>query len=294
MQRDVPRFRELSDFLSFIESKGQLRRIREKVSVIHEVTEIHRRVIVDQGPALLFEQPIKADGTPSNMPLLTNLFGTIERTAWGLGIKPDRLEELARGNDVVVLCEGDPFFYGSFMHLYSRLQGRAELDVVAGIPGMAGCWNVVGQPIALGDDVMTVLMGTLPEAELHRRVNNEDALVIMKTGRNIEKIRRALQVAGRLDEAWLIERGTMPGERVARLGEQPLALLPVGHGRLRAQGHGDGPGDTRPAGPGEHVVRVLPGPVVLAQGDGGQGSGPPPGHEPRVIHVEARAQELPR
>ena len=94
MQRDVPRFRELSDFLSFIESKGQLRRIREKVSVIHEVTEIHRRVIVDQGPALLFEQPIKADGTPSNMPLLTNLFGTIERTAWGLGIKPDRLEEL--------------------------------------------------------------------------------------------------------------------------------------------------------------------------------------------------------
>jgi len=131
----------------------------------------------------------------------------------------DRLEQLARGDDVVVLCEGDPFFYGSFMHLYSRLQGRAEVDVVAGIPGMAGCWNVVGQPIALGDDVMTVLMGTLPEEELNRRVNNEDALVIMKTGRNLAKIRRALEAAGRLDQAWLIERGTMPGERVARLKE---------------------------------------------------------------------------
>ena len=131
----------------------------------------------------------------------------------------DRLARLAREDNVVVLCEGDPFFYGSFMHLYSRLQGRAEVDVVAGIPGMAGCWNVVGQPIALGDDVMTVLMGTLPEEELTRRVDNEDALVIMKTGRNLAKIRRALEAAGRLDQAWLIERGTMPGERVARLKE---------------------------------------------------------------------------
>ena len=152
----------------------------------------------------------------------------------------DRLEELARLGDIVVLCEGDPFFYGSFMHLYSRLQGRAEVDVIAGIPGMAGCWNLVGRPIALGDDVMTVLMGTLPEAELHRRVDNRDALVIMKTGRNLEKIRRALQAAGRLEEAWLIERGTMPGERVARLRDVATADCPYfaivlvhGQGRRR-------------------------------------------------------------
>src|SRR5215510_12058729 len=82
----------------------------------------------------------------------------------------DRLAELARETDVVVLCEGDPFFYGSFMHLYTRLQGRAEIEVIAGIPGMAGCWNAVGLPIALGDDVMTVLTGTLPEYELEQRV----------------------------------------------------------------------------------------------------------------------------
>jgi len=94
LQRDVPRFRELSDFLRFIESRGQLRRIRDKVSVVHDVTEIHRRVLSDCGPALLFEQPVKADGSPSAMPLLTNLFGTVERVAWGLGIKPERLEEL--------------------------------------------------------------------------------------------------------------------------------------------------------------------------------------------------------
>lgn len=94
LQRDVPRFRELSDFLSFIESRGQLRRIREKVSVVHEITEIHRRVLGEHGPALLFEQPVKADGTPSEMPLLTNVFGTVERIAWGMGIAPSRLEEL--------------------------------------------------------------------------------------------------------------------------------------------------------------------------------------------------------
>jgi precorrin-2/cobalt-factor-2 C20-methyltransferase len=138
----------------------------------------------------------------------------------------DRLAELARTTDVVVLCEGDPFFYGSFMHLYTRLQGRAEVEVIAGIPGMAGCWNVAGLPMALGDDVMTVLTGTLPEAELERRAQSSDALVIMKTGRNLAKIRRALDAAGRLDEAWLIERGTMPDERVSRLRDADPAHCP--------------------------------------------------------------------
>ena len=138
----------------------------------------------------------------------------------------DRLARLSREADVVVLCEGDPFFYGSFMHLYTRLQGRAKIDVIAGIPGMAGCWNVAGLPIALGDDVMTVLMGTLPETELGLRVQNTDALVIMKTGRNLAKIRRALDAAGRLDDAWLIERGTMPDERISRLREVDPADCP--------------------------------------------------------------------
>src|SRR5262249_50311386 len=76
------------------ERQGQLRRIREPVSVVHEITEIHRRVIADDGPALLFEQPVRADGSPSPTPLVTNLFGTVERVAWGMGIGPERLAEL--------------------------------------------------------------------------------------------------------------------------------------------------------------------------------------------------------
>ena len=181
---------------------------------------------------------------PMEYPVTTELaFGSDEYVHLLAGFYDEwavRLEQLARGSDVVVLCEGDPFFYGSFMHLYSRLQGRAAVEVIAGIPGMAGCWNVVGQPIALGDDVMTILMGTLSEAELARRAQNSDALVIMKTGRNLAKVRRALAAAGRLDEAWLIERGTMPGERVARLRDVDTADCPyfaivLVHGRGRRQ-----------------------------------------------------------
>ncbi|MCA6121444.1 precorrin-2 C(20)-methyltransferase [Bradyrhizobium sp. WSM 1704] len=138
----------------------------------------------------------------------------------------ERLARMAGAIDIVVLCEGDPYFYGSFMHLHARLQGPVEIEVIAGIPGMAGCWNAVGRPIALGDDVTTVLMGTLPEAELARRIRGSDALVVMKTGRNLAKVRRALASAGRLDDAWLVERGTMPGERVARLAEIGEAECP--------------------------------------------------------------------
>lgn len=150
----------------------------------------------------------------------------------------ERLARLARAVDVVVLCEGDPYFYGSFMHLHTRLQGRVEIEVIAGIPGMAGCWNAVGRPIALGDDVTTVLMGTLAEDELERRMRSSDALVVMKTGRNLQKVRRALASTGRLNDAWLVERGTMPGERVARLADVdetdcPYFAIVLVHGKGR-------------------------------------------------------------
>ena len=149
-----------------------------------------------------------------------------------------RLAQLAQTEDVVVLCEGDPFLYGSFMHLQIRLQGLAQVEVIPGIPGMVGCWNALGQPMTWGDDVLTVLMGTLPEAELIRHMGTSDALVVMKTGRNLPKLRRALAACGRLADAWLIERGTMPGQRIAPLADVAdddcpyfAILLVHGHGR---------------------------------------------------------------
>jgi precorrin-2/cobalt-factor-2 C20-methyltransferase len=127
--------------------------------------------------------------------------------------------------EVVVLCEGDPFFYGSFMHLYARLRGRVEVEVIPGIPGMVGCWNHVG-PMTWGDDVLTVLMGTLPEDELVRHMRGAEALAIMKTGRNLPRVRAALARAGRLSEAILVERGTMPGERIVALAETTATDCP--------------------------------------------------------------------
>jgi len=149
----------------------------------------------------------------------------------------ERLTELAANGDVVVLCEGDPFFYGSFMHLHSRLQGRAEVEVVPGITGMSGCWTATDRPITWGDDVLTVLAATLPEAELARRAADTDALVVMKIGRHLPKLRRALEQAGRLADAWLVERGTMPGQKVQRLaavaGPVPYFSIALVHGQGR-------------------------------------------------------------
>jgi precorrin-2/cobalt-factor-2 C20-methyltransferase len=137
-----------------------------------------------------------------------------------------RLARLAATDDVVVLCEGDPLFYGSFMHLHTRLQDRVEVEIIPGITGMTGCWNATGIPMTWGDDVLAVLMGTLPEDDLLRHIKTADALVIMKTGRNLPKVRRALERAGRLNDAWLVERGTMPTQRILRLAETDVSDCP--------------------------------------------------------------------
>jgi precorrin-2/cobalt-factor-2 C20-methyltransferase len=130
------------------------------------------------------------------------------------------------GEDVVVLCEGDPFFYGSVRHLYTRLMDSHPVQVVPAITGMSGAWTATGMPITWGDDVLTVLMATLPESELVRHMVDTDALVVMKIGRNIDKVRRALTEAGRLGQAWLVEFATMPGQKVMRLAEAEGRVTP--------------------------------------------------------------------
>ena len=149
----------------------------------------------------------------------------------------DTLTEIAQTEDVVVPCEGDPFLYGSFMHLYTRLKGRAEVEIIPGITGMSGCWTATGQPITWGDDVLTVAMATLPEDELTRRIKDTDALVVMKIGRNLPKLRRALEAAGKFDAAWLVEHGTMPKETVQKLsdveGALPYFSIVLVHGQGR-------------------------------------------------------------
>lgn len=146
--------------------------------------------------------------------------------------------ELAAGRDVVLVCEGDPLFYGSFMHLYIRLKDRFRTAITPGVTGMSGCWTAAGQPITWGDDVLTVLPGTLPEADLTRRLATTDAAVIMKLGTNFPKVRAAVAAAGLLERAVYVERGTMAGETVLPLADKTddsapyfsLVLIP-GNGR---------------------------------------------------------------
>ena len=127
---------------------------------------------------------------------------------------------LAAGRTVAILSEGDPMFYGSYMHLHVRLADRFPTEVVPGITAMSGCWSLSGLPIVQGDDVLSVLPGTMGEEALSRRLVDTEAAVIMKVGRNLPKIRRALEKAGRLGEAIYVERGTMPTSRSMRLSEK--------------------------------------------------------------------------
>jgi precorrin-2/cobalt-factor-2 C20-methyltransferase len=133
---------------------------------------------------------------------------------------------LDSGRDVAVTSEGDPLFYGSYMHLHARLAPRYAAEVVPGVTGMSACWSMAGVPIAQGEDVLSVLPGTLEEAELARRLRDADAAVIMKVGRNLPKIRRALAQAGLLDRAIYAERATMPEGHAMPLAARDDAPAP--------------------------------------------------------------------
>jgi len=129
-------------------------------------------------------------------------------------------EHLEKGRTVAVLSEGDPLFYGSYMHLHVRLADRWPTEVIPGVTAMSGCWSQTGTPIVQGDDILTVLPGTLAEFELTRRLADTDAAVIMKVGRNLPKIRKALAATGLLDRAIYVERGTMANTQSVRLAER--------------------------------------------------------------------------
>ena len=133
---------------------------------------------------------------------------------------------LDQGRVVAIIAEGDPLFYGSYMHIHVRLASRYPTEIVAGVTGMSGCWSSIGTPIAQGEDVFTVLPGTLPEYELERRLADTNAAVVMKIGRHLAKVRRALDRAGRLDRAIYVERGTMANASIIPLVDKLDTFAP--------------------------------------------------------------------
>ncbi|MBP2350863.1 precorrin-2 C(20)-methyltransferase [Kribbella aluminosa] len=141
---------------------------------------------------------------------------------------------LDAGRDVVVLAEGDPLFYGSYMHMHKRLADRYPCEVVPGVTSVSAAAAVLGRPLCERDEILTVLPGTLPPDVLADRLRSTDAAAVMKLGRTFENVREAFELAGRADEAWYVERATTDAQRTAPLNEVDpdevpyfsLALLP--------------------------------------------------------------------
>ncbi|GAA0985992.1 precorrin-2 C(20)-methyltransferase [Acrocarpospora macrocephala] len=135
-------------------------------------------------------------------------------------------EHLDAGRDVVVLCEGDPMFYGSYMHMHKRLAHRYETEVVPGVTSVSGAAAVLGRPLVERDETLTVLPGTLPAETLAAHIGSADSVAILKLGRTFEKVRDAFAAAGKLDDAWYVERATTAGERIAPLADVDPASVP--------------------------------------------------------------------
>ena len=198
----------------------------------------HARRIAGERPRadveeLRFDYPFTTEVPVEHPHYATELAACYDAAADAIGAR------LARGCLVALLCEGDPFFYGSAMYLFDRLAPRHATEIVPGVTGMSACWTQAASPIAHGDDVLTVLPGTLDEGALAERLGACDAAVIMKVGRNLGKIRAAAERAGVLARAIYVERGSMAGERIVPLAEAAeaapyfsIVLIP---GRQRAR-----------------------------------------------------------
>ena len=163
---------------------------------------------------------------------------------------------LDAGRNVALLAEGDPLFYSSYMHMHTRLTQRFDAVIVPGVTSVSAASAATGTPLVQGDEVLTILPGTLPITELKRRLADTDAAVVLKLGRSYPAVREALSSAGRLDETFYVERASTSRQRVMPAGEVDdetvpyfsLAMLP-GAARQHAPAGsvavvGLGPGDT--------------------------------------------------
>ena len=125
----------------------------------------------------------------------------------------------AAGRDVAVLCEGDPFFYGSFMYLFARLAGRCPVRIVPGVSSLMACADAAGAPLAARNDVLTVIPAPLPEPELRRRLAESEAAAVVKLGRHLGKLRRVLAELELVEYTRYVERASLPNERVLPLAD---------------------------------------------------------------------------
>ena len=133
---------------------------------------------------------------------------------------------LERGRDVACICEGDPFFYGSFTFLFQRMAGRFPVRVIPGVSSLTACAASAGAPLAVRNDVLAVVPATLEEEALRARLRDVEAAAIIKVGRHLAKVRDVLDSLGLADGAQYVEHATMASERLLPLSEASGARAP--------------------------------------------------------------------
>ena len=157
--------------------------------------------------------------------------------------------EIARhldaGRDVAVLCEGDPFFYGSYMYIHDRLAPRYATEVVPGVTSFSAAAAAAGTPLARRDDVLTVLPGTLDPDVLAARMRTSDAAVVLKLSREFDGVRDAAERAGVAERGVYVERASTDRQRVEPLRDVHdappyMSLLLVPAAVAGANGHRGG------------------------------------------------------
>ncbi|MCH9730729.1 MAG: precorrin-2 C(20)-methyltransferase, partial [Actinomycetia bacterium] len=174
---------------------------------------------------------------------------------------------LSAGRDVALLAEGDPLFYSSYMHMHTRLTQQFDAVIVPGVTSVSAASAAVSTPLVQGDQVLTILPGTLPADELRRRLADTDAAVILKLGRSYPDVREALSASGRLAETFYVERASTPEQRILSAQDVddesvPYFALAMLAGRPVANGAPPGANRTPPGASGTvSVVGLGPGEV---------------------------------
>lgn len=181
---------------------------------------------------------------------------------------------LDAGRDVALLAEGDPLFYSSYMHMHTRLTKRFDAVIVPGVTSVSAASAAVSAPLVQGDQVLTILPGTMPTEELARRLADTDAAVILKLGRSYPAVLKALSQAGRLDDAHYVERASTPEQRVLPAADVDATTVPYFALTLLA-------GRPRPA-------EISPGGVAVV----GLGPGDPDWMTTQCRHELAAASDL--
>ncbi|WP_424927558.1 precorrin-2 C(20)-methyltransferase [Amaricoccus tamworthensis] len=170
-----------------------------------------RRIVAEHIPATAREIPIVVPMRAARFPA-QEVYDEAARTL---------ATELDQGRDVIVLCEGDPFFYGSFMYLFARLAERFPTTIIPGVSSLGAVTAAAQKPLCAREEILTVLPATLPEDILHERLSRANAAAIMKLGRHFTKARTVVDRLGLTGRAMFVRHASLPEQHVCPLADAP-------------------------------------------------------------------------